>query len=425
MAFTFAGQYGPELLTDTIGRPYLSTAFTVVLTGTATPATLWTDRTKTTTMPNPGLTTSAGNARFFCDPGLYDLMVAGVTVATGLDVLPDRLEPVAAVAAGSVTDASVAVGAAISQSKVATLVSDLAAKAGTAAPVFSGDVNVIASRNNPTGLLCQNLSAGTSAMSGIRAVRPDGNAVWIGAAGPTTTALGGVGVNANEAGLWSDGGLPGLKVENTTPGGYILFQKSAVEVARFDANGHFTPGQDITYNLGSLTKRWLGLWATQGLIGGAQSPAEYALAVKGAPGQSVAPLQVKDSTGATVVQFTVAGRVLSSMLRGLSDSGPYIAFGSRLTLINPDFYSSATTDPSCQIFGQTGQTADLCQFRVTAATIDSRVGPAGRYITKVATAPVLADLVDGEIAFHTDGAGALKVSARVAGVLTTKTATLT
>jgi len=72
-----------------------------------------------------------------------------------------------------------------------------------------------------------------------------------------------------------------------------------------------------------------------------------------------------------------------------------------------------------------GSTADLVQVMSETEALLTRVNKAGLIITKVATAPVLADLVDGEIALYTDGAGALKVAQRVSGVLTIKTATLT
>lgn len=93
MAYAYAGQWGPESLINASGVPYVNTAYSVLLTGTSTAATLYTDRTKATGQANPGLSTDAkGNARFFADPGSYDLSVSGTVVLTGVVVLPDRLE---------------------------------------------------------------------------------------------------------------------------------------------------------------------------------------------------------------------------------------------------------------------------------------------------------------------------------------------
>lgn len=67
-------------------------------------------------------------------------------------------------------------------------------------------------------------------------------------------------------------------------------------------------------------------------------------------------------------------------------------------------------------------TADLQRWRSAGGGILTRIGKNGRVITAVGTAPLLADLVDGELAFSTDASGNLIVTSRVAGAL--KTATL-
>jgi hypothetical protein len=71
------------------------------------------------------------------------------------------------------------------------------------------------------------------------------------------------------------------------------------------------------------------------------------------------------------------------------------------------------------------QSTSIFEAQNSSGVAQSRFNKIGTLMTKVATAPVLADMVDGEIALYTDGAGALKVAQRISGVLTIKTATLT
>lgn len=80
MAFTYAGQYGPEPFLSAQATLLRSTAFTVYLTGTTTLATLYSDRVRTATVANPTVTNARGEAKFFADPGRYDILCAGVTV---------------------------------------------------------------------------------------------------------------------------------------------------------------------------------------------------------------------------------------------------------------------------------------------------------------------------------------------------------
>jgi hypothetical protein len=68
--------------------------------------------------------------------------------------------------------------------------------------------------------------------------------------------------------------------------------------------------------------------------------------------------------------------------------------------------------------------ANLVEVMTEAESILTRIDAKGRVVTKASTAPVLADLADGEVALFTDGTGALKIAYRVAGVLTTKTVTV-
>jgi hypothetical protein len=77
------GQFGDELLLDGTGEPLLLTAVSVYNADGVTLSTLYSDLTGTSTVANPGQTTSAtGNFRMFAVPGQYVLKIAGVTVAT-------------------------------------------------------------------------------------------------------------------------------------------------------------------------------------------------------------------------------------------------------------------------------------------------------------------------------------------------------
>lgn len=89
MPFTYAGHYSPEAFINSYGVPLRDQPITVYLAGTLTLATLYTDRTKSTTAANPTSTDSRGNGHFWAEPGLYDLLVNGVTISSvGVPVDP-------------------------------------------------------------------------------------------------------------------------------------------------------------------------------------------------------------------------------------------------------------------------------------------------------------------------------------------------
>lgn len=87
MAYSFAGQYGPETYQDIGGKPLVNEPITILLHNTSTLAVLWTDRTKTTHAANPMATDQFGNLKFFADPGLYDVSGNGqiLTVTCPVD----------------------------------------------------------------------------------------------------------------------------------------------------------------------------------------------------------------------------------------------------------------------------------------------------------------------------------------------------
>ena len=88
-----------------------------------------------------------------------------------------------------------------------------------------------------------------------------------------------------------------------------------------------------------------------------------------------------------------------------------------------DNASTSAAVPSVQIHPGASQAADLLQIQNNAGTPITRVSKVGTVVTR-ATAPVLADLADGEMALVTDASGNLKVYSRVAGVLKSGTVTV-
>lgn len=98
MAYTLAGQYGPDTVVSLTGAPQPSAEVTVYNSDGTTLATLYTDRSKNTTAANPVVTDTAGNLQFFAAPDRYVLSVtvASVTRTFNVHVLPDPadIEPI-------------------------------------------------------------------------------------------------------------------------------------------------------------------------------------------------------------------------------------------------------------------------------------------------------------------------------------------
>ena len=89
MAYTFAGQYGPEPIVDSLGRPLPSVNVQIFQSGTL--ATLYTDRTMATTAVNPTTSDVTGNVTFYAAPGRYQLVPAG-GLYRQVVVLPDQAD---------------------------------------------------------------------------------------------------------------------------------------------------------------------------------------------------------------------------------------------------------------------------------------------------------------------------------------------
>lgn len=81
------GRFGPTGLRKANGQPLASTAVTVLVAGTATPASLKTDATGATPLANPVTTDAYGNLTFYVEQGSYDLVVNGGKVTVPVDAL--------------------------------------------------------------------------------------------------------------------------------------------------------------------------------------------------------------------------------------------------------------------------------------------------------------------------------------------------
>lgn len=107
MAYTFAGQFGPEAIVTLSGAPQPLAEVTVYEADGSTLATLYTDRSKGDTAGNPVVTDALGNLQFYAEPSRYVLsVVVGTTTRTfNVHVDPDPAD------IESNTDAAAAVAA--------------------------------------------------------------------------------------------------------------------------------------------------------------------------------------------------------------------------------------------------------------------------------------------------------------------------
>jgi hypothetical protein len=104
----FAGYWGPELLTySSTGTPAKLTPVTVRQKSTDVATTLYTDRTKAVTTPNPIPTDLYGNLSFYAEPDEYTIQLSGSSQKLTVVVQPDLLEPGGG---GGVTDHGVLTG---------------------------------------------------------------------------------------------------------------------------------------------------------------------------------------------------------------------------------------------------------------------------------------------------------------------------
>lgn len=133
--------------------------------------------------------------------------------------------------------------------------------------------------------------------------------------------------------------------------------------------------------------------------------------------------------GVTAINLACSSTTAAHMqLGGQTVMRMYNSAGGRMSIGGADdaagtltITGNNTAIPTLRIKGVVSQTADQVQILSSATAIQSRFGPSGRFMTRVATAPVLADMVDGELAISLDAGGNLIVTSRVAGALKTAT----
>lgn len=89
-SYNFAGQWGPQPITNAAGVPLKNLSVTIFEHGTDTMATLYTDRTKDSTTANPFETDSIGNLTFFVDPGQYDIVGNEATITVPVYIDPQE-----------------------------------------------------------------------------------------------------------------------------------------------------------------------------------------------------------------------------------------------------------------------------------------------------------------------------------------------
>lgn len=77
----FAGVYGPQAVIDEEGNAYMGVAIPVYLSGTLTPATIYSNFERDAIVANP-VVVADGNLVFYADPGRYDYVLPDNTVCT-------------------------------------------------------------------------------------------------------------------------------------------------------------------------------------------------------------------------------------------------------------------------------------------------------------------------------------------------------
>lgn len=219
-----------------------------------------------------------------------------------------------------------------------------------------------------------------------------------------------------------------------------------------------------------LFKRNGDVYVNRSLIAKADAVGTIPLIARGFLAHTNAIFSVQDSTGATLSRFDAAGRLVINraaaavatldvvalaigevplIVSGFSSGHTANLINARKTptgaavfFVDTDgaagfntsaAYGNATISaqlhaslayPIVVLRRVASQTSDFITFWDESSAVLSRVGAGGRWITKVATAPALGVLVDGELAFSTDAAGNLIITSRVAGALKTATVTV-
>lgn len=89
MAAIYAGQYGPEGIEYSDGRPARNADVLVTRPTSGLPATIYSDELRTEVLDNPVQTDELGNLTFFAMPGRVTLTVNGYTVPALINLHPN------------------------------------------------------------------------------------------------------------------------------------------------------------------------------------------------------------------------------------------------------------------------------------------------------------------------------------------------
>lgn len=183
-----------------------------------------------------------------------------------------------------------------------------------------------------------------------------------------------------------------------------------------------------TLDVGIATRDIGGTMKDRLVVNNAASVANTKLDVKNARLRVIAPGPpdfaypafevVRSDTSAQKMFIRQDGLIGAPYLSDVTDAGTYLAMTANGMSVNARGSTAADT---VTVVRQANQTGNITRWTDENLATLSRIGKAGRFVTAVATAPALGDLVNGELSFSTDASGNLVITSRVAGVLKTAT----
>jgi hypothetical protein len=357
-------------------------------------------------------------------PASGDSTVAGIKTFAAAPVVPD---------------------AAFSQDKVAGLVAALSGKAAAVAPSFLVDatdraIDITATIDRATLRIYRYNPAALPPKWHTGAIFNSQGAyhtnAWVTISGHMLDVADGEGNYYPQPptpdpfmlGVWSDIEGGALKVRTNTDSAI----DRAVDVLSAAGLHSFSV-------LGSGEHRWgTGTFAEQDVT--LRRSAAFALTVS-SPAGSDPVFRVDSPAGRTAAlgtsvngaaMWNIAGSAVSSgyvQYGGATIFRAYNSTGGRATFGGADENSAVLSVcgnnnavPTFRVRRNSAiQSVDIAQFCDEANVVLSRISKAGRLVQRVATAPVLADLADGDMAFSTNAGGDLVITSRIAGALKTAT----